>query len=100
MGVEQVLQHSGLDLAFFLAGFDPHEGDRLGKLSVTEAGLRERDRIVLESCRDASVPLAIVMSGGYGVDLSTTVAIHLNTVRLAQALSAGWKTPDRHRPLA
>jgi len=100
VGVERVLQHPGLDLAFFLAGADPHEGDRLGKLSVTEEGLKERDRIVLESFKDASVPLAIVMSGGYGVDISDTVAIHLNTVFLAQALSAGWKIADCRPPLA
>lgn len=87
-GVERVLKHPDLDLAFFLAGADPHEGDRLGKLAITKGGLKERDRIVLESCREASVPLAIVMSGGYGVDISDTVAIHLNTVLMAQALSA------------
>jgi len=100
VGVERVLQHPGLDLAFFLAGADPHGGDRLGKLSVTEEGLKDRDRIVMEACRDTGVPLAIVMSGGYGVDISTTVAIHLNTVLLAQALSAEWKIPVRHPPLA
>jgi hypothetical protein len=40
------------------------------------------------------------MSGGYGVEISDTVEIHLNTVLLAQALSAGWKLPDGHPPLA
>lgn len=89
IGVERVLQIPGLDLVFYLAGSDPHEGDRLGKLSVTKEGLKERDRIVLEACWDTQVPLAIVMSGGYGVDISNTVEVHLNTVLLAQALSTG-----------
>ena len=90
IGVERVLQHGGLDLVFYLAGSDPHEGDRLGKLSVTKEGLKERDRIVLEGCREAHTPVAIVMSGGYGVEISNTVEIHLNTVLRAQAMFTGF----------
>lgn len=100
IGVERVLQRPGLELVYYLAGSDPHEGDRLGKLSVTKEGLKERDRIVLEACRDASAPLAIVMSGGYGVDIANTVEIHLNTVLLATALATGWPQPVGHSPLA
>ena len=90
IGVERVLRCPGLELIFYLAGSDPHEGDRLGKLSVTKEGLRERDRLVLEACRESRTPVAIVMSGGYGADISDTVDIHLATVLLAKTVSTGW----------
>jgi acetoin utilization deacetylase AcuC-like enzyme len=68
---------------FYLAGADPYEGDRLGKLALTVDGLRERDRFVLEQCRLRSVPVVVVMSGGYAADVEAIVTIHLNTVREA-----------------
>jgi acetoin utilization deacetylase AcuC-like enzyme len=69
------------DLAVYLAGADPYEGDRLGRLSLTRPGLRERDRLVLDACRRRGVPLAVVMAGGYARDISETVEIQLDTVR-------------------
>ncbi len=71
----------GAELAFYVAGADPFEGDRLGRLSVTKAGLAERDRVVFDLCAEAGVPLAIVMSGGYARDVGDTVDIHEATVR-------------------
>lgn len=70
------------DLVIYLAGADPHEGDRLGRLGLSVAGLRERDRRVLAWAR--ATPIAVTMAGGYGRDLETTVEIHLNTVREAR----------------
>jgi acetoin utilization deacetylase AcuC-like enzyme len=67
-------------LAFYLAGADPHEDDRLGRLAVTRAGLAERDRRVLDFLEQRSVPVALSMAGGYGRELQTTVDIHLHTV--------------------
>lgn len=71
------------DLAIYIAGADPYHDDRLGKLSMTKAGLLERDRIVFERCLDDGVPLAIVMGGGYARRIEDTVDIQFNTLRLA-----------------
>jgi acetoin utilization deacetylase AcuC-like enzyme len=74
---------SGPELAFYLAGADPFVGDRLGRLSVSKTGLAERDELVFDLCRRAGVPVAVVMSGGYGQNVEDTVDIHFTTVRTA-----------------
>jgi len=81
-GVREALTR-GADLAFFIAGADPFEGDRLGRLSVTKQGLLARDAVVFEACRREGVPVAVVMSGGYAHDVTDTVDIHEATVRSA-----------------
>ena len=58
----------GPDLVLYQAGVDPHEGDRLGRLSLTDAGLEARDAYVRDLCRDAGVPFASVLGGGYAAD--------------------------------
>jgi len=68
-----------------LAGADPHEGDRLGRLRLTFDGLRARDARVLDLAARLRVPVAVTMAGGYGHDIETTVQAHLNTVRAACA---------------
>ena len=70
-------------LLFYLAGADPHEGDRLGRLKLTTAGLAERDRRVLAAARLRGIPLAMSMAGGYGRVIEETVAVQLNTLRAA-----------------
>jgi len=72
------------DIVFYLAGADPYKGDKLGRLAVSLAGLRERDEYVLKSCDEREVPVVTVMSGGYGENLSDTVEIHCNTIRAAR----------------
>jgi acetoin utilization deacetylase AcuC-like enzyme len=71
------------DFVFYLAGADPYEGDRLGRLKLTIDGLRQRDEIVMTACRRAGLPLAISMSGGYAPDIDAIVTIHANTIRSA-----------------
>ena len=71
------------DLAVYVAGADPWEGDRLGRLGVSREGLAARDRLVFGWLRDAGVPAAVTMAGGYGRSIEGTVAIHFETVRLA-----------------
>ena len=80
-------------LAFYLAGADPHEGDRLGRLKLSAAGLAERDRRVLALLGRHRVPVAVLMAGGYGHDIHTTVALQFATVRLAQQAWAARQTP-------
>jgi len=84
--VSRLLAEFRPGLVFYLAGADPHEGDRLGRLRLTHQGLRRRDELVLRACRDAAVPVAIALGGGYGQDLDDTVEAHCNTIRAARAL--------------
>jgi acetoin utilization deacetylase AcuC-like enzyme len=82
-GVRRALERAAADLAVYLAGADPFEGDRLGRLAVTKAGLAARDRLVLDRCRNVGIPVAIAMAGGYAHDIDDTVDIHVETVRAA-----------------
>ena len=67
------------DLAFYLAGADPWEGDRLGRLALTKAGLRARDELVLDRLRDAGARVCVVLAGGYAEDVRDTVDINAAT---------------------
>ena len=67
-------------LAFFVAGADPHEHDRLGRLKLSFEGLAERDRRVFEALRRRGIPVAVSMAGGYGQQVHGTVAVHLRTL--------------------
>jgi len=69
------------DLVFYLAGADPYMNDKLGRLALSIDGLRKRDQLVLQGCFLREVPVATVMSGGYGKEISDTVEIHCNTIR-------------------
>ena len=77
-------------LAFYLAGADPHENDRLGRLKLSAAGLAERDRRVLLAVRERAIPVAVVMAGGYGRDLAVTVDIQRSTLVQACASWESW----------
>lgn len=72
------------DLVFFLAGADPYERDQLGGLSLTIEGLKERGRIIIEEARKMGLPVVVLFAGGYAYDVEDTVAIHLNTIGIAQ----------------
>ena len=73
------------DLVIYLAGSDPHEGDRLGRLCLTFDGLARRDAMVLDACREVGIPVAVTIAGGYGRDINDTVRAHVNTVRIARS---------------
>jgi acetoin utilization deacetylase AcuC-like enzyme len=85
--LRDVLDSHQPEFVFYLAGADPYEGDRLGRLKMTIDGLRARDEIVLTTCRTAGLPVAISMSGGYAHDIDAIVTIHTNTIRSAAMLS-------------
>ena len=76
-------EHAPPGLIFYVAGADPHEGDRLGRLKLTTAGLVERDRRVFAAARERRIPVALSMAGGYGRDVDDTVQVHLGTIRAA-----------------
>jgi acetoin utilization deacetylase AcuC-like enzyme len=94
LGIEKILYNSEADLAIFLAGADPFEDDRLGRLSVTKEGLAERDRLVLESCRERGLPVAVTMGGGYAREVEDAVDIHFRTVSQAAALLRSEKAQE------
>jgi len=76
----------------YLSGADAHEDDRLGRLRLTTVGLRVRDQRVFQFAERLRVPIAVAMAGGYGRDIETTVAVHLNTVAEAYA---HWQSVER-----
>ena len=90
------------DFLIFLAGADPYEGDRLGRLSLSIEGLAERDRRVFAFARARGLPVAVAMGGGYCPLIERIVDIHLGTVReaLAHAHAHGRRaaSPDAERP--
>lgn len=86
----QVHAHQPFGLIYYLAGADPHEGDRLGRLRLTSQGLAARDARVFDLSRDWHVPVVVTMAGGYGHVIDETVAVHLNTVGLACAHWRRW----------
>lgn len=74
------------DVIFYLGGADPFVGDKLGRLSLSIAGLLARDEFVLSECRARNIPVVTVMSGGYAEQISDTVEIHCNTIRAARRI--------------
>ncbi len=73
------------DAAFYLAGADPWEGDRLGRLALTKAGLRARDELVLDRLLTAGAAVCVVLAGGYAEDPRDTVDINAATVAAVAA---------------
>jgi acetoin utilization deacetylase AcuC-like enzyme len=84
--LEKALDSSGAQLAIYLAGADPYEDDRLGRLRVSKEGLAERDRLVLESCRERGISVAVTMAGGYAREVDDTVDIHFQSIERATTL--------------
>jgi acetoin utilization deacetylase AcuC-like enzyme len=80
----ELYQEFNPGLVVYLAGADPYEGDQLGGLRLTMDGLKERDRVVIEGARERSIPLAVVLAGGYASNIEDTVAVHIATIRVAQ----------------
>jgi acetoin utilization deacetylase AcuC-like enzyme len=74
------------DLVFYLAGVDPAQGDRYGRLRLTDGGLRRRDRRVLETCRQAGLPVVITIAGGYAPSPERTAELHAIVFEEADAL--------------
>ena len=75
---------SNPEIVFYLAGADPYQHDKLGRLALTIEGLRRRDEFVLQECYQREVPIVTVMSGGYGKDINDTIEIHCNTIRMVK----------------
>ena len=74
------------DIIFYLSGVDILKSDKLGRLSVSIEGCKQRDRIVLEVCHRNQIPVAISMGGGYSPRIADIIDAHANTYRLAQEI--------------
>ncbi len=83
IALERSLCLAGADLVIYIAGADPYEHDRLGKLALTKAGLAARDRMVMAACRAEGLPVVVTMGGGYAESVDDIADIHLQTVRIA-----------------
>jgi acetoin utilization deacetylase AcuC-like enzyme len=81
-----LLAHVQPDLVFYDAGVDPHREDKLGKLSLSDAGLYRRDRYVIETCIRHGVPVACVIGGGYADCIDTLARRHSQLHRAAAEL--------------
>jgi len=70
-------------LILYVAGADPYKDDQIGNLALTIDGLKKRDEFIFETARNFDVPIAVVLAGGYAVNIEDTVTIHFNTVKTA-----------------
>jgi acetoin utilization deacetylase AcuC-like enzyme len=82
----RLLQEVEPDFMFFQSGVDILATDKLGRLKISLAGCKARDRFVLETCRQHRLPVAVSMGGGYSEKVADIVEAHANTFRLAQYL--------------
>ncbi|WP_316803515.1 histone deacetylase [Pedobacter nototheniae] len=81
--LNQIFELHQPDFVFYLSGVDVLSTDKLGKLALSKAGCKERDRMVLKKCIDKNVPVQVSMGGGYSVDIKDIVDAHCNTYKLA-----------------
>jgi acetoin utilization deacetylase AcuC-like enzyme len=82
-----VLEQSRPDVAVYVAGVDPAQGDRFGRLGLSAAGIAQRERYVLQSLRSSGTPVAIVMGGGYQATPEQTAELHAIVHHEVDALS-------------
>jgi acetoin utilization deacetylase AcuC-like enzyme len=80
-GLRQVFACFSPEIVIYVAGADPFEGDRFGRLKLTKAGLAARDRLVYETCRAKGLPVVATMAGGYAADVEDIADIHFETIR-------------------
>jgi acetoin utilization deacetylase AcuC-like enzyme len=80
-GLNRCFRESKPDLVIYLAGSDPYHDDRLGRLSMTKAGLAQRDCLVFDRIQQDAIPIVVTMAGGYAREVSDTVDLHWQTVR-------------------
>jgi acetoin utilization deacetylase AcuC-like enzyme len=90
VALDQLAHRFDPGLVLYLAGADPHEGDRLGRLKLSFDGLEARDRRVMDWAWQRRLPLAFCMAGGYGSNLETTVQVQVNTYRVALEYHRRW----------
>lgn len=91
LALEELTQRFEPEFLIYLAGADVHEGDRLGRLKLSGDGIEARDRRVFNWAWQKRLPLAMVMAGGYGHRIEDTVAVQLNSYRIASEFALRWQ---------
>ena len=84
--IPSLIENFEPDFIFYLSGVDIIENDKLGRLSVSVKGCKERDRYVLNYCKSNNIPIQVSMGGGYSPILKDIIEAHANTFRLAQEI--------------
>jgi acetoin utilization deacetylase AcuC-like enzyme len=84
--LDETLERARPQLVLYLAGADPYEDDRLGRLKLSQRGLLARDELVLSTLHARGIPVAIAMAGGYARHIEDSVAIHARTVQSARRI--------------
>ncbi|WP_310993537.1 histone deacetylase family protein [Aequorivita marina] len=82
----QLMDEQQPDFIFYLSGVDILETDKLGRLNCSVEACKERDRFVLQMCKDLEIPVAVSMGGGYSPEIKTIIGAHANTFRLAKEI--------------
>jgi len=86
VNLANLIQQVEPDFIFYQSGVDILDTDKLGRLSVSRAGCKQRDRIVLNSAYINRIPIVACMGGGYSPDFRDIIEAHANTFRLAQEI--------------
>ena len=84
--IPKVIDQFQPEFIFYLSGVDVLQNDKLGRLALTLNGCKERDKFILQTCKDNSIPLQVSMGGGYSIVLKNIIEAHSNTFRLAQEI--------------
>ncbi|HEY1227573.1 MAG TPA: histone deacetylase [Ramlibacter sp.] len=95
LALDELGRRTDPGLVIYLAGADPHEGDRLGRLKLTWDGLEARDRRVFDWAGQRGIPLAFAMAGGYGTRMEDTVQVQVNTFGVALQFWQRWQNRRR-----
>lgn len=93
-GLKYALTTNPPDLVYYIAGADPHEADRLGRLSITDDGLARRDNHVLLTCQRRGIPVVVLMGGGYGKQLAKTIDLNMQTIYRANEIFGNQTAQD------
>ena len=84
--IPRLVENFEPDFIFYLSGVDIIENDKLGRLSVSINGCKERDKFIFDYCKVNSIPIQVSMGGGYSPILKDIIEAHANTFRLAQEI--------------
>lgn len=91
LALAQMMERFAPQLIIYLAGADPHQGDRLGRMQLSFSGLAARDEMVFGLAHQHKIPVAVTMAGGYGRNIEDTVTVHVQTITLASRYAADWQ---------
>jgi acetoin utilization deacetylase AcuC-like enzyme len=85
------------EMVFYLSGVDALASDVLGRLALTQEGLKERDRRVIDAAYSRRIPLVITLGGGYSKPIELTAEAHANTFRIAADIFGDGFAPEKPR---